>query len=257
MPPTPFTAEMIAKEMNRSEAEISRILEAMANKGCCGSAEAGGKRWYLAHLLNLLSEVPFISGSKSEWHRRLAKRVHEYRSAIDDSEGPPKINFPVMRMIPIELTIQADSKVRNYEQMTYYLDKSDLIAVGHCYCRHAAALANEKDVCNKPNEVCMTFGRWAAFVFIERGMGRKVSKEEAREDASESWREAGLVHCTRNTQELAFVCSCCPDHCIHLKIALAQPKPGLALSSGFEAKIDAALCRADGVCVQVCPSNAR
>jgi len=199
--------------------------------------------------------VPFISGSKSKWHRRLAKRVHEYRSAIDGSEGPPKINFPVMRMIPIEVTVQADSRVRNYEQMAHYLDNSNLIAVNHCYCRHAAALANEKDVCNKPIEVCMTFNRWAAFV-IERGMGRKITKEEARE-ILQSAEEAGLVHCTRNTQEISFVCSCCPDHCIHLKIALAQPKPGLALSSGFEAKIDAALCRADGVCVQVCPSSAR
>jgi Pyruvate/2-oxoacid:ferredoxin oxidoreductase delta subunit len=255
MPRTPATAEMIAKEINRSEAEVIRILEDMANKGCCGSADVGGTRWYLANPLVLLTETPFSSGAKTEWHRRLAKRVHEYRRAIDELEDPPKVKFPTTRMIPIETSIQAGSKVRTYGQMTHYLEKSDLIAVAHCYCRHAAELADEKDVCGNPNEVCMTFGPWAAFI-IERGMGRKVTKEEAREVLRRA-EEAGLVHCTQNTQEINFVCSCCPDHCILLKIALAQPKPGLALSSGFEPQVDATLCRADGVCVEVCPSKAR
>ena len=115
MPRTPATAEMLAKEMNRTEAEVQPVLEAMADKGCCGSADVGGARWYVGNMLMLLSEMPFTGGGETEWHRRLAKRVHEYREAINESEGPPKVNFPGNRMIPIEATIQAGNKVQSYE----------------------------------------------------------------------------------------------------------------------------------------------
>jgi len=38
----------------------------------------------------------------------------------------------------------------------------------------------------------------------------------------------GLVHCSVNHQEIEFVCNCCADHCVILKTALEQPKPGLS-----------------------------
>jgi Na+-translocating ferredoxin:NAD+ oxidoreductase subunit B len=255
MPRTPSTAEMIANEMNHKEDEVSRILEAMTNKGCCISANIEGTQWYMPLQLLLLSELPFESGARTEWHRRLAKNVFDYRKTINESEGPPKLDFPVNRTIPIETTIQVNNQVNSYKQIMQYVEKNDLIAVAHCYCRHAAELVDEKDVCGKPNEVCMTFGPSAAFI-VERKMGREVGKEEARELLLKA-EKAGLVHCTMNFQDIQVLCNCCPDHCIMLKIALAQPKPGWALSSGFEARVDEALCKGDGVCVEICPSKAR
>ena len=100
----------------------------------------------------------------------------------------------------------------------------------------------------------MQFGMAAQFV-IDRGMGRKISKEEAM-DILKKCEEAGLVHSTINRQEIEWLCNCCNDHCVILKKALAQPKPGIALNSGFQPVRDADLCMACGTCIERCPSAA-
>lgn len=74
----------------------------------------------------------------------------------------------------------------------------------------------------------MQFGMGAQFV-IDKNMGRQITKEEALEILNQS-EEAGLVHASLNRQEIDFICNCCPCHCMILKTALSQPKPGLALN---------------------------
>jgi len=41
-----------------------------------------------------------------------------------------------------------------------------------------------------------------------------------------------------------------------LKSALSQPKPGLALNSGFMPEWDTELCTACGTCIERCPADA-
>jgi len=65
-----------------------------------------------------------------------------------------------------------------------------------------------------------------------------------------------LVHSTINRQEIDFLCNCCNDHCVILQKALAHPKPGLALNSGFQPVRNPELCKACGICVERCPSAA-
>ena len=100
----------------------------------------------------------------------------------------------------------------------------------------------------------MQFGVAARFI-IEQGMGREVSKKKAIEILRQS-EEEGLVHCGVNRQNLDFVCNCCKDHCMILKTALAQPKPGLALNSGFQPDIDQDECTSCEMCIEGCPATA-
>ncbi len=100
----------------------------------------------------------------------------------------------------------------------------------------------------------MQFGRGAQFV-IDRGMGKKITKEEAFEVLKKS-EEAGLVHCSNNRQEIDFLCNCCSCHCVILKNANAQLKPGLAVNSGFQPVWDIELCTACETCIERCPMDA-
>ena len=89
---------------------------------------------------------------------------------------------------------------------------------------------------------------WRNFwtVGITENIGEVLNKAE----------EAGLVHATLNRQEIDFLCNCCGCHCMILKTALAQPKPGLSLNSGFKPRHDRDLCTSCGTCIDRCPTQA-
>ena len=72
----------------------------------------------------------------------------------------------VGRDITVDRTIDAGNTVHTYDQVSNYIDKNDTIAVGTCYCRHAAKLVGE-DTHDMPMDVCMWFGNMAVYA-IER-----------------------------------------------------------------------------------------
>jgi Pyruvate/2-oxoacid:ferredoxin oxidoreductase delta subunit len=248
-------AEAIAKEMGKEITEISPILEGMAFKGLCTAGSMGGVTFYSAPVfVPGIFEYQFMRGSKTERDKKLAKLIHAYKSALDAGQGPPKETFPTSRVIPVDKKIQAENSIHTYQQVASYIEKYQPLAVATCFCRHEAKLLDEKDDCGKPDEVCMTFGMGAQFI-IDRKMGRQISKEEALK-ILEQTEEAGLVHATSNRQEIDFLCNCCSCHCMMLKTALAQPKPGLAMNSGFKPQHDGEECTACGSCIDRCPTGA-
>lgn len=255
MPRGVSTAAMVAEAMGKDEVEVAQTLEQMADKGLCFSIQQEGTRYYGGPpFVPGIFEYQFMRGTTTDRDRELARLIHAYKQALDATVGIPKASFPVERVITVDRKVKAGNKVHTYDQMAAYVEKYHPISVGTCYCRHEAKLLDEKDDCGMPNDVCMQFGTGARFM-IERGISKQVSKEEALEVLRRS-EEAGLVHCSTNTQEIDFVCNCCACHCVILKTALAQPKPGLAVNSGFQPAFDAELCVACETCVERCPADA-
>ncbi len=248
-------AGAIAEQMDKSEEEVAPLLEAMADKGLCTAGAFDETTFYGAPpLVPGIFEFQFMRGTVTDRDKKLAKLIHAYKAAVDAAQGPPKVTFPTTRVIPIDRKIQAGNTIHTYDQVVSYIEKYDPLAVSTCFCRHEAKLIDENDDCGKPNDVCMQFGMGAQFV-IDRGMGRKITKEEAMGILTRS-EEAGLVHATVNRQEIDFLCNCCNDHCMILKTALAQPKPGVALNSGFQPVWDPDLCIACETCIDRCPTSA-
>ncbi len=255
MPRKASSAGAIAQSMGRSEAEIGAILEGMANKGLCLSYVRDGNRNYAAApFVPGIFEFVFMKGTSTDRDRKLAKLIHTYKEAFDKGNSQAPITFPASRVITVEQRISGESKVHTYDQVSSYIDQYEPIAVTTCYCRHSGKLFDAASDCGKPDDVCMQFGVMAEYI-IERGMGRKVTREEARATLLRS-EEAGLVHVSANTQEIDFICNCCSCHCMILKTALHQPKPGKALFSGFQPRFDKATCISCETCIERCPATA-
>lgn len=255
MPRKPAPASTIAQQMGKDEAEVKSILEEMANKGLCSTFLSGELRFYVASpFVPGIFEFQFMRGTHSARDRKIAKLIHAYKEAVDQRQGPQPLNFPYNRVIPVGEVIRPGSRVHTFSQVNAYIDRYEPIAVSTCFCRHEAKLLDEKDDCGKPDDVCMQFGLGAAYV-IERGLGKKVTKEEARKVLKRA-EEAGLVHASLNTQEIDFICNCCSCHCLILKTALSQPKPGRVLYSGFKPVYDSGLCTGCGTCAERCPAKA-
>lgn len=255
MPRSSFTAGEIAQRMGKSEEEVGAILEDMANKGLCTSNLINGVRHYSAIPFAVgIIDYSFARGTSTERDRKIAGLAHSFKEAVDAVIGPPKINVPVNRVLAIEKSISADSKINTFDQVSSYISRYDPIAVATCPCRHNWKLLDEKKDLGKPTEICIQFGTGAEFV-IERGFGRKVTKEEALQILRGA-EEAGMVHATLNSQEIAFLCNCSSSHCRILQAALAQPKPGRALFSGFQPYFDHQKCISCETCIERCPASA-
>ena len=255
MPRGPFTAEKLSEILQNDHDEVLTTLEEMADKGLCTAFKVEGVQYYMsARFAPGMMEYPFMSGSTSEWHKKLAVLIQKYKKAFDRNSQVDASDFPPFRVITIDKAVEAENTVRTYDQVQTYIDANEDIAVSQCFCRHAALLRGE-DIHGMPNEVCMTFGILAKFA-IERLGAKKLSREEAREvlDRSE---EAGLVHMVQNmADDVGFICNCDRWHCVTIQTAFRYQKPGLYFNSGFDPRFDADLCTACETCIDRCPSEA-
>jgi Pyruvate/2-oxoacid:ferredoxin oxidoreductase delta subunit len=248
-------ASTIAESLGKPEDEVTAILENMADKGLCTAGTFDNTTFYGAPLLVPgIFEFQFMRGTNTEKDKKLAKLVHEYKNTVDKIQGPPRVTYPTTRVIPVDKKIEAGNTIHTYDQVTEFIAKYEPLSVSTCFCRQEAKLLDPDDHCGKPDEVCMQFGIGAQFI-IDRNMGRQVTKDEALKILQLS-EEAGLVHASANRQDIDFLCNCCKCHCMILKDALAQPKPGITLNSGFQPIWDDSRCNACENCIENCPTEA-
>jgi len=255
MPRGPVTAADLAKELEKDEEEVGKVLEGMANKGLCVAVKHEGTQFYnSAPFMPGIFEWQFMRGTTSERDKKIASLLHDYKTAYNSMTGPVEMTFPFTRVITVDKTVEVGNKVHTYDQVQSLIDKNDSIAVATCFCRHEAKLLG-KDTHDMPMEVCMTFGPNAGFV-VERLGGRILTKDEAREVIEKS-EEAGLVHMTLNmTDEVNFMCNCDKWHCEPIQSVQKQARPALFFNSGFEPIFDEDECTACETCIDRCPPDA-
>ncbi len=256
MPKGPFTAGQMAEIMGRDEKQVGQILEDMADKGLCVAVTMEGTVFYKsARFMVGILEFQFLPGKISERYKKIAKLIHAYKMAFNEIEkfdAEPAV--PAIRVITVDSTVNPEDTVHTYDQVQTYIDSNDLIAIGACYCRHAALLRGE-DIHGMPTDTCMQFGTSAQFA-IERLGARKVSKQEAR-DVLDRSEEAGLIHMSQNMAEgIGFICNCDRWHCTPVTQALKTAKPAATMSSGFQPQFDKDACVACETCLSRCPSEA-
>jgi len=157
------------------------------------------------------------------------------------------------RVIPVEQEITDDKEIQPYEQVSTIIEANTKFAVAGCICRKESEIMGDK--CDKLLEACMTFG-FAADYYIENGMAREISKEEAKQVLLKP-EEDGLVHCSSNHQgEKIFICNCCGCHCKALAYITKHDMPGLIAQSDYYASVDADTCEGCETCTDRCQVDA-
>jgi len=199
LPRNPVTAAEIAREKGKGEAEVTAVLEGMANKGLCVAFRAEGKTHYqAAPFMPGIFEFQFMGGRATEREKKIAALLHAYKQAYKAVKGEQRISFPMTRVISVDRKIAVKNVVHTYDQVATYINKYDPVCVGTCFCRHEAKLRGE-DLHGMPLETCMWFGERAEYA-AERLGGRKVSKAEAMKVLDKA-EEAGLVHMSRDRRD--------------------------------------------------------
>ncbi|MGD9053033.1 MAG: 4Fe-4S binding protein [Desulfobacterales bacterium] len=237
----------VASRLERDPAEVSALMEQMAKKGLLFRKRDDNRVRYAA--------VPYVVGifefQVKTLDKELAKVTEDYFEAVF-GRRLQSFKTPVLRTIPINRQIVADWPIAPFEDVLQIVDGQEKIAIAPCICRTTRKLA-EHD-CDKPSENCFSFGSHADY-YVENGMGRYISKEEARQIIIKN-EEAGLVMQPFNSQKVGGMCSCCGDCCGMLRSLKKQPNPAEAVQSNYYARVDAELCTGCETCVDRCQMEA-
>lgn len=244
----PELAQTIARRAGKNLQQIEKKLESMAKKGLIFRTRRENQILYNA--------IPFMIGlyeySIKKIDKELAKLFKEYYNTAGLEEMGAS-NVPGFKVIPLQETIQPQTTLLPYQMLQESIKNARVIAVTDCICRKEAQLLGEG--CNNPIESCLSFGV-AAEYYIENGIGRKITSEEAIQIIKKA-DKAGLVHAGANSKHLSNICNCCPCCCGSMKgmTQYGQDKHKF-MNAIFESTIEKELCVTCGSCIERCPVKA-
>ncbi|QEN03468.1 FAD-dependent oxidoreductase [Thiospirochaeta perfilievii] len=160
-----------------------------------------------------------------------------------------------MRVLPIERSIDGNSRRASYEELSSYLNEATVFSVSDCSCRTSREAMGEG--CGHLKEdMCIQLDH-AAEYYIKTNRGREISKEEAF-DIIKRAEDNGLMHSVPNLDGLGHthaICNCCGCGCYAMRLANEFVNNDI-VRSNYKSKVDESNCVACGECVDVCPTNA-
>ena len=166
-----------------------------------------------------------------------------------------KVKIPQIRTIPIEQTVDHEQSIATYDDLKTVIETvGSPIAVMECICRQGKNLVG--DPCKKTEllESCFSF-RSGAKMFIEKGLAREVSKEEAIK-ILEKAQEDGLVLQPGNSQRPMNICTCCGCCCGVLSHQNMLEEPAQFFATNYFAKVDPDECIGCAICEERCNMDA-
>ena len=250
-------AEEISRKCNKPLKRTRELLWDLAMAGVASVKREGEEDtfWYETWVPGIFEMVVN--------HKENVAKYPEIGQAFDDyglMRNPIAAgNFPVglglMRVIPIESSIDGTSRKASSEEVSKYINEARVISVSDCSCRTSREELNQG--CGHLKEdMCIQLGD-AAEYYIRTGRGREVTKEEANEIIRKAERD-GLMHSIPNTEgegHTHAICNCCGCSCYALRAAGMYNNPDM-MRSNYVSTIDRDKCVGCGECVEVCPTNA-
>lgn len=188
--PMPEKLSAIAQRMGKDETELGEKLYDMSKRGLLMRWQAPDKEMY--YFL-----MPWAIGIFEFQLNRLNKEnIELYERFYAEGMVPSWKNRKtgMVRVIPVQKEIDGKTEIQPYERVSQIIESHTRFAVADCICRKIAKMQGHG--CDKLMEACMSFGPAADF-YIENGIGREITKEEAKQILQKA-EESGLIHCSSN-----------------------------------------------------------
>ncbi len=242
----PEQVKDIAKRLDRDEKSLEKLLKTMLKKGLVLHASRNGIETYM--------QAQFVIGiweyQVDTLTEELIKDFNEYVPYLTDEMHKHKTQQ--LRVVPVSASINAETKIMEYEEAEKIIRSQSKIIVAPCICRKEHAML--KKACDKPVETCLVFAG-GAYYYEERNIGRTISQDEAIEILHNAI-DSGLVLQPGNSKKPLNICMCCSCCCQILKNLKNNEKPAKIINSSYFANVNQELCTACGACEDVCPMDA-
>jgi len=253
----PASPSDLAERFQMDEATVNKKLDEFVRKGVAIPIEKGGvlRHFCVAHIIQFHDAS--IHATINKKYEPVQDDIVELWQQFRETEW-----FEVLRerqesrtargrVIPSRGAIRDESQLLPYEDLTTILKDAWAIGVVDCPCRW---LRVNQGKCDKPTFVCLSLTPGSVKYIVDRGIGRKISVEEACEilDICE---EAGLIPTTGGGAQVRNLCFCCTDCCIELR-AVVSYGYDLVEKSRYQAVVDNDLCNGCQICVDRCQFGA-
>jgi len=247
--PFPEKVADIAERAGKDKTELGETLYGMSRRGLIQRYKAPDDELY--YFL-----VPWVVGIyEFQLNNLTPENIKLYEKYYEEGMVPARQNRKIglFRVIPVEQEIEGNTEIQPYEKVSQIIESQTKFAVADCICRKEARMLGKG--CDKLLEACLSFGAFADF-YIENGLGREISKEEAKKILLKA-EEDGLIHCSTNSAgNKLFICNCCGCCCKYLALVTKYGNLQAIARSNYYATKDQETCTDCGTCVERCQVNA-
>ena len=225
----PTTCSELAQKLNVDEQSLAQKMDNLAHRGMLFRGKEQYVAWGDSHQLNVRALFSSDENIPPELLQLRREDLRYEGAPFAEINGLIKMyensGVPLTRVIPARKAIAANPDIRPeqvlwYEDMVEMIKRADVIGVVDCDCRRIYGR------CDKPQWVCLNFGKNIIDYETGRGGRMKVISVEEAIAASDMAEEAGLVHETpaNNASMPGIICNCCNDCCSVIEPGLlSQP----------------------------------
>ena len=236
-----------------SEKELGDMLQSMAKKGLIRSVRDRKNRERF-----LYSKMPLAIGMFEGQVDRISRDVAENFYKYEEEGFAEAVLTPKtlqMRTIPLNIKIEPDFHVSNYDDITAIIkDSPGPFAVMNCICRQAKDKLGKPCKATEIRETCILLGDGVEFART-LGVGREISKKETLQLITRA-KKLGLILEPENNRNPHFVCCCCGCCCGVLTAAKMYDRPAEMLHSNYYSEVTAEKCTLCETCLERCQMDA-
>lgn len=251
------SADDVVKESGEPYEKVKEALDYIAWTGAAFVNTVDGTDVYWQDIF-VPGHLEMINNNKElvAKHPEVAEAFYYFGS----KRGPAAAGImPVgggpMRVLPIERSIDGNSRKATYEELSKHLNEATTFSVSDCSCRTSREAMGEG--CGHLKEdMCIQLDH-AAEYYIKTNRGREITREEAFELCRKA-EDNGLMHSIPNLDSPGHthaICNCCGCGCYAMRLANEYVN-GDIVRSNYKSAVDESKCVACGECVDVCPTNA-
>jgi len=266
LPVKPFNAKKAAAIWKVDETEARNVLEGLASRAILLDMPTrdGDTIYVLPPPMAGFFEFSMMRVRGDIDQKLLSELFYQYitveedfmRALLLDGEtvlGRIFVNEPALAQTVAQSPGAASLQILDYERASEVIETAEHMGVSLCYCRHKKQ--HIEQACDKPLDICMTFGMTADSL-IRHGYARRVDQAEGRDLLQKAY-DLNLVQFGDNVREgVAFICNCC-GCCCEALIGLRKYGAQMPIhSTNYIPRIVMEVCNGCGKCVNLCPVEA-